>query len=103
MYIEIGAGLVFYEEEGAYSGVKRAAESVKEDIRLVVGRRPERFFEGTEACDGVIYGTAGRSEVLAKLEAEGKIDLSSVRGKWEVYLFWLVEAPLPGIQRALVI
>ena len=103
MNIEIGKGLVFYEEDSTYSGVKKAAENVKEDIRLVTGCKPETFFEGTEAKNGIIYGTVGHSAILAELEKEGKIELSMVRGKWEVYSFTLVEAPLPGMEKALVI
>lgn len=103
MKLELGRGLVFYEEESTYSGVKKVAEQIKEDIRLVTGSRPEAFSEGKEAANGIIYGTEGHSAVLAKLEEEGRLDLSALRGKWEVYSLTLVEAPLPGIKTALVI
>jgi hypothetical protein len=33
----------------------------------------------------------------------GKIDVSDVRGRWEAFLIDVVEKPLPGVDRALVI
>lgn len=103
MTVEIGKGLVFFEEESAYSGVKKVAEKIKEDIRLVVGERPKRFETGGVYENAVIYGTVGKSAVLDRLVQAGKLDLTAVCGKWEVYAFGVVENPLPGIGQAVVI
>ena len=105
----IGPQLCFCEEEGAWPGVKRTADNVRKDIELVTGYYPESFKEGGKGHRkkrvdfAVLYGTIGRSLVLEKLEKSGKISLDEIRGKWEVYLFQIVEEPLPGIGSALVI
>ena len=101
--LTIGPGLCFFHEETAWPGVRRVAGMVQEDIRLVTGTRPADAAPGDAAGAAVLYGTVGRSAVLDALEQSGKIALDGVRGKWEVYLFALVEDPLPGIRRALVI
>lgn len=41
----------------------------------------------------VIYGTIDRSPVLADLARQGLIDLEELRGKNEVYLFQVIDAP----------
>lgn len=101
--LNIGPGLCFFHEETAWPGVRRVAGMVQEDIRLVTGTRPADATPGDAAGTAVLYGTVGRSAMLDALEQSGKIALDGVRGKWEVYLFALVEDPLPGIRRALVI
>ena len=101
--LTIGPGLCFFHEETAWPGVRRVAGMVQEDIRLVTGTRPADAAPGDAAGTAVLYGTVGRSAMLDALEQSGKIALDGVRGKWEVYLFALVEDPLPGIRRALVI
>ncbi|MGN0505383.1 MAG: glycosyl hydrolase 115 family protein [Lachnospiraceae bacterium] len=99
----IGKGLAFYEEEQAFSGVKKVAEQVKHDIFLVTGCRPEICQAGQKAKNAVIYGTIGKSELLRELEAQGRLDLTPVRGKWECYLFEIIKHPTPEIEQALLI
>lgn len=38
-----------------------------------------------------------------ELVHSGKIDVSAISGKWEAFLTQVVENPLPGVERALVI
>lgn len=104
--MEIGKGLSFYEESSVLPGVKRAAECVKKDICLVTDCEPDLCAEGDmyshkEAV--VIYGTIGHSSVLERIDREKGIHLSEIKGKWEVYSFQIVEAPLPNVEKALVI
>nr|WP_322987235.1 glycosyl hydrolase 115 family protein [Phaeacidiphilus oryzae] len=51
----------------------------------------------------MLIGTLGRSPVIDRLAAEGKIDTSGVAGRWETSLQQVVDRPLPGVDRALVI
>ena len=51
----------------------------------------------------ILYGTIGKSKRLDMLESAGKLELSGVRGKREVYLFQVVENPMEGVKSALVI
>ena len=105
--VQIGKGLCFFFEECAWPGVRRTADNVRRNIELVTGFLPRALpwqkDRPRRAAFAVLYGTAGRSALLDRLEAAGKIDLAAVRGKREVYLFQVVQDPLPGIGAALVI
>lgn len=93
----------FYVEDMDWSGVRRIAEKVCQDVELVTGVRPGICKGIHEAADLVIVGTVGKSGIIDRLEQEGKICLEQVRGKREVYSFQLLEHPLPSVKRALVI
>ena len=101
--ITIGKGLAFYEEAQALPGVKRVAGMVKQDIELVTGVSPAGITSGQGSGCAVLYGTIGHSPMLDALEAQGKIALNAIRGKWECYSFQVIETPLAGIGAALVI
>lgn len=101
--IIVGRELAFYEEPTALPGVKRVAEMVKHDIELVTGTRPAAVCAGQGSRCAVMYGTIGHSALLDALHAQGKINLNAIRGKWECYLFQIVEHPAHGIDTALVI
>jgi hypothetical protein len=51
----------------------------------------------------VIVGTLGHSALIDALVASGKFDAQGLRGKWESFLLQVVENPVPGVARALVI
>lgn len=99
--ITIGKGLAFYEEAQALPGVKRVAGMVKQDIELVTGVSPAGITSGQGSGCAVLYGTIGHSPMLDALEAQGKIALNAIRGKWECYSFQVIENPLAGISTAL--
>lgn len=101
--MEISACTVFYDEDTAYPGVRRAAGYVRRDIELVTGSYPKIFEPGQCVSHMVIYGTIGRSAILDELESRQLIDLSKVRGKREVYAFWILKQPTEYIEEALVI
>jgi PAS domain-containing protein len=84
-------------------GVERAARDFQDDIERVTGRRPEmlRALPGTGTA--VIIGTLGHSPLLDDLIARGKLDVRDLEGRWEAFLHEVVEAPAPGLDRALVI
>lgn len=101
---EAGNGLIFYEEEEAFTGAVKIADKVRKDVSRVTGVMPETTIDLAalgKYC--VIYGTVGRSPILEKLCDSGCIDLSRIEGKREVFLFQLVKAPFPGVSSCLVI
>ncbi|KAK4187492.1 hypothetical protein QBC35DRAFT_233302 [Podospora australis] len=51
----------------------------------------------------IIAGTVGHSEVIDALIVEGKVDVSEIKGKWESFTSQVVENPIPGTAKALVI
>lgn len=80
----------FIHELQAYSGAKIAARNVMRDMELIFVETVKDYRSGEKADSAIIYGTIGSSPILDKLDAEGKIDVSSIRGKWQVYLISVV-------------
>ena len=87
-----------------WPGVLLAAESFSKDVGQVSGAQPERLFSlSGNLSDVVIVGTLGRSATIDKLAKEGRIDGNAIRGHWEAGLIAVVDHPLPGVNRALVV
>ena len=87
-----------------WPGVHRVAENVRRDLLKVSGAMPPLCVDslsGSGEC--VIIGTLGKSLLLDRLIAAKKLDLTGVAGQWESSVTQVVEEPLPGIRRALVI
>jgi hypothetical protein len=51
----------------------------------------------------VIAGTIGKSPMIEELISEGRINVSDISGKWECFVIQVVNHPVAGIDRALVI
>lgn len=87
-----------------FAGVQRAARDLQADIGRVGGVRPRLSTQDVGAAPSVILiGTLGKSAQIDRLARENKIDAARIRGKWEGFLIQTVEAPMPGVERALVI
>lgn len=93
-----GVSAAFCFDENEYSGVKKVAEKVKNDIYNVSGIRPCDFAE-KRTENTVIYGTIGQSRIFE----EFCLDVSAVSGRRETFSFFIKEKPAPGIKSALVI
>lgn len=86
-----------------YSGVIMAGKNVMHDMELIFGEPVKDIGDGETVDSAVIYGTIGKSPILDKLAASGKINIEAVRGKWEVYAISVVAEPIEGIASAVVI
>ena len=96
--IVINQEIEFLEEKSAWQGVKRVAGYVRNDMEKVFGKKPAICAGDSPKSQTVIlYGTIGKSKRLDMLESAGKLELSGVRGKREVYLFQVVENPMEGV------
>lgn len=92
-------------------GVMHAAHELQADIQRVTGskpalpRSPESPRLGPESVqqDIILIGTIGKSRLIDRLIRNHAIDVSSTRGRWESTLTQVVNHPLPGVARALVI
>lgn len=51
----------------------------------------------------IIAGTVGNSTIIDRLIREGKIDVSEVEGHWEAYTSTVVDNPVQGVSKAVVI
>jgi hypothetical protein len=84
--------------------VLRAVGDLAEDFARVTGQKPQiedRFLPHQKV--GIIVGTIGKSEIVGRLAAEGKLETNGISGAWESYVLQIVRNPLPGVARALVI
>ena len=88
----------FFVEETAFSGVRKIASKVSEDLSIVTRKvyNVEIGLPGDEETSNVIIAaTLGKSAYLEKLEKEKRIDISKMQGKREVYQFCILE-PVNG-------
>ncbi|MFI6035841.1 glycosyl hydrolase 115 family protein [Streptomyces sp. NPDC051315] len=86
------------------AAVIRAAGDLRADVERVAAVRPVLRHTLPERAAGlVVVGTLGASPVVDRLVAQGRLDVSRVRGRWEASVTQVVEHPLPGVDRALVI
>jgi len=87
-----------------YPGVIRAARDLQADIKRVTKVEPRLLTdESAREPDLVIVGTLGQSRLIDELVRTGKLDASSLRGRWEAGVTQVLERPWPGVRRALVI
>jgi hypothetical protein len=112
---EAGVGRFALVDEGAAApllissqetpGVLRAARDLRADIGRVSSIEPEITLDAPVAASHtlVLIGTLGKSPLIDELASAGKLDVSELRGRWEMFITEAVEQPLPGVPRALVI
>lgn len=84
--------------------VRDAAQRFAEDIGRVGGTAPpvvDGIPDGARIA--VIVGVAGRGGLVDQLAAAGKIGLAEVAGRWEAFGQFVVDRPLPGLDKALVV
>ncbi|WP_110931639.1 glycosyl hydrolase 115 family protein [Paenibacillus bouchesdurhonensis] len=99
-----GESADIYVSAEDHAGVVRAANDLQADIGRVAGFCP-KLTHDDKLLSGhtVIVGTIGKSPIVDALIAEGKLNASGVKGKWESFVIQTVADPLPGIKQGLVI
>jgi len=108
------APLVVSDED--WPGVVRAAGDLSRDIGRVTGHDAplikNRSLDGlmppalggpAAGSDVVLIGTIGRSPLIDELVRTHKLDVSGIAGQWESAVTTVVEHPMKGVRRALVI
>jgi hypothetical protein len=87
-----------------HPGVVRVVGDLQADVERVTGVRPVVATDDVPAqSDVVLVGTIGRSPLIDRLVADGKLDVSAIAGRWETSLEQVVADPMPGVRRAFVI
>lgn len=91
-----------------FTVVHLAAHDLAADIHRVTGRTPdvlvkEKASLNTLKSPTVLIGTLGKNPLIDQLVADGKIDVSDLRGQWESFVIATVEEPYEGVATALVI
>lgn len=93
-----------YVDPADFPGVRRAAADLCADVERVSGLKPALIAETAPHGETVVLvGTLGRSALINRLVATGKVATGDLAGKWESFVIATVDQPLPGVDRALVI
>ena len=87
-----------------WPGVVRAVGDLSQDVGRVTGHDAQVVKGKVPAGNNaVLIGTIGRSPLIDSLVKRHKLDVSGIAGKWESAVTTVVERPMPGVRRALVI
>ncbi|HTN38326.1 MAG TPA: glycosyl hydrolase 115 family protein [Arachidicoccus sp.] len=102
-----GSVAQLYADSADWKGVWIALGSLQADFGRVTGLRPDILHRlakpKKETKTAIIVGTVGRSALIDGLIKAGKINVAGVAGKWESTLIQVVDHPMAGIDKALVI
>ena len=99
-----GQPVAVWVSPGDDAGVLRAAADLGEDLGAVTGTAAA--VERGDSPPGtrvVLVGTLGRSALIDGLVAAGRLDASGLEGRREMFMTQIVDAPVEGLERALVI
>jgi hypothetical protein len=87
-----------------WSGVTRAFKDLQSDIGKVTSVSPELFTDKIpKSKEIIITGTLGKSPLIDDLVRNKKIDVTGITGHWETFLIQVINNPMPGIKKALII
>ncbi|SDD91861.1 glycosyl hydrolase 115 family protein [Pedobacter soli] len=102
--VDAGKATSIYIDGKDADVVAIAAEAFKGDINLLTGLSPEVLKNSSSLSTyPIIIGTLGQSAYIDQLVKAGKINESVLRGKWETFCISVIENPVKGVKRALVI
>lgn len=103
-FVDGGKAAPIYIDAKDAEVVGISAEAFKNDINQLTGLAPVLLKNNqTLSTYPIIIGTLGQSFYIDQLAKAGKINKSSLQGKWETFSISVIENPLKGVQRALVI
>jgi len=80
------------------------AKALSDDIQSITGGQAE-ILVSPNACpeQAVIIGTLGHSSLIDQLVKNHKLAVDSLQGQWESFIITILDKPLPGVTKALVI
>jgi len=107
------------QKDSEYDGISLIAEVLKSDMARVIGEKVDNEGKAFQSDSGlqittdksnlsgklIIAGTFGENgnDVINQLIEERKIDVNSLKNRWESYLMQVVRFPLTNVEEALVI
>ena len=95
--------IILYDPNDA-EVVQTVIECLLSDLNAVTKRSFVKYrTEPSSHKSPIIVGTIGQSSHIDKLIADGKLDVSDVEGRWEAYGLQVIDNPMDGVERALVI
>jgi hypothetical protein len=84
--------------------IQKAASLFQKDVEMITGKNPEILTASPlQNKDIIIIGSINGSDLIQQLIQSKKINVDSIKNKWEAYQIQIVKNPFKGIDRALVI
>jgi hypothetical protein len=101
------AGATILADADDFTGVHIALRTLVDDFEQITGIRPalkNATANSTSSASEahIIVGSVG-STLVRQLSAERRLDVSDVEGRWEVFKTAVIDNPIAGVERALVI
>lgn len=81
-------------DDDDWSGVRRAAADLADDIGKVTGIKSAVYPNAPVNKGNIIAGTIGKSKLIDSLIEKGKLDVDSVKGQWEAYVTDVIDGNL---------
>ena len=101
--VSSGKAASLYISDTDYPGVIRAAKDLQQDIARVSDVTPALATNDFTGGDAIIIGTIGKSKLIDQLIASKKLNVKDVAGKWETFVIQVIDNPMKGTPRAVVI
>jgi hypothetical protein len=92
-----------YVDVNDYAVVKKTTELFQQDIQKVSGKTASIVNKITSSTNLIIIGTVGKSALVDQLIQQRKLNVDSLKNKWEAYQVQVVKNPVKGVEQALVI
>ncbi|HEY4207292.1 MAG TPA: glycosyl hydrolase 115 family protein [Puia sp.] len=83
--------------------VHQAASLLQHDIEMVSGRKPEIISSMPASGNIIVIGTIDGCKWIDSLSASRRMNLDSMRGKWEAFTLATIAAPAKGARSILLI
>ncbi len=95
--------IILYDDQDA-EVVQTVIDCLMSDLKAVTKKTFMKYkTEPTSLKNPIIVGTIGQSSHIDQLIADGKLDVSDVKGKWEAFGMQTIDNPMEGVEKALVI
>lgn len=94
-----------YYDRSDYLVVKKVVDLFSEDVKAVTGNPLQIYTtDGHKLVkNSILVGTLGYNKWIDQLIATGKLNIDSLKGRWECFQMELVHHPFPEVEKALVI
>ncbi|OQE28433.1 hypothetical protein PENSTE_c003G00332 [Penicillium steckii] len=105
-------GATILVDSNDFKGIHHASRALAEDFGRVTKGDPNplQIVDESQSCslqflgsNAIIVGSITSSWLIKKLETTRRIDVDPIRGKWESFSTAVIENPLLGCEKALVI
>ena len=91
-------------DSGDFQVVKIAGQCLADDIEKVTGLHSTVSNSvPLDTAAAVFVGTLGKSPLIDGMVAANKLDVSSIRGRWESFMVATVNNPAPGVGQGLLL